>query len=163
MVPLLNPLQSRLPIAHTTGFCTQLRKGSWKGINQCHPPELGGANLGNMFGSASLASSMVQVESVLCLISDFSHILSLSLYLSLSIFISSHLSKKGQVPAFPGLLLHSFSHHTATSFPAQRPLGNDLLKLERCLFILWSPLTSNAELQPSPIYQPPRPPAALTL
>ncbi|KAJ5842438.1 uncharacterized protein N7525_000179 [Penicillium rubens] len=98
---------------------------------------------------------------VLCLISDFSHILSLSI--SLSIFISSHLSKKGQVPAFPGLLLHSFSHHTATSFPAQRPLGNDLLKLERCLFILWSPLTSNAELQPSPIYQPPRPPAALTL
>ncbi|KAJ5615480.1 hypothetical protein N7537_000594 [Penicillium hordei] len=55
----------------------------------------------------------------------------------------------------------TLSHHTATSFPAQRPLGNDLKALS--LFILWSPLTSNAELQPSSIYQPPRPPAALTL
>ena len=36
------------------------------------------------------------------------------------------------VPALPGLLLY-FPHHTATSFSRPRPLGNDLLKLERCL------------------------------
>ncbi|KAJ5406906.1 hypothetical protein N7465_008190 [Penicillium sp. CMV-2018d] len=64
-----------------------------------------------------------------------------------------------QFPRFPDY--YSLSHHTATSFPAQRQLGNDLKALS--LFIFWSPLTSNAELQPSPIYQPPRPPAALTL
>ncbi|KAJ5208202.1 hypothetical protein N7449_002581 [Penicillium cf. viridicatum] len=68
-------------------------------------------------------------------------------------------SSPPQFPRFPDY--YSLSHHTATSFPAQRPLGNDLKALS--LFILWSPLTSNAELQPSPIYQPPRPPAALTL
>ncbi|KAJ5694126.1 hypothetical protein N7536_004538 [Penicillium majusculum] len=102
---------------------------------RCHPPELNGVNLGNMDRRVSKRICTTQdlpVRSV-----------------RLPIF-----------PRFPDYY-SSLSHHTATSFPAQRPLGNDLKALS--IFILWSPLTSNAELQPSPIYQPPRPPAALTL
>ncbi|KAJ5954371.1 hypothetical protein N7501_008650, partial [Penicillium viridicatum] len=79
----------------------------------------------------------------------------------ISLFVQS-VCRLPQFPRFPDY--YSLSLITPPRlFPpkAQRPLGNDLKALS--LVIFWSPLTSNAELQPSPIYQPPRPPAALTL
>ncbi|KAJ5879495.1 hypothetical protein N7455_002960 [Penicillium solitum] len=115
------------------------------------------------YGSASFQ--------VLSFLSFLSHFLSITFIYSLSSIKTAkveNLYNPGspcsfsppQFPRFPDYY-SSLPHHTATSFPAQRPLGNDLKALS--IFILWSPLTSNAELQPSPIYQPPRPPAALTL
>ncbi|KUM60292.1 hypothetical protein ACN42_g6827 [Penicillium freii] len=193
MVPLLNPLQSRLFADRTHNWILYpiekrvLGGGKIEGkkaFQTCQPPELNGANLGN-YGSANSNLGLVFQREPYRVVSSFSSIIFLSfrpfLSHSLSItFIYSLIYQKGQdrksvrprislfvqsvcrLPQFPRFPdYYSLSHHTATSFPAQRQLGNDLKALS--LFIFWSPHTSNAELQPSPIYQPPRPPAALTL
>ncbi|KAJ5409784.1 uncharacterized protein N7487_004143 [Penicillium crustosum] len=172
MVPLLNPPQSRLFADRTHDWILYPIEKRVLGEERTpsRPLDAMVQAVSTTGTQRSKPCSIIFVISVIPLISSpFSfyhlHLLSLS---SIKTARVENLYDPGSpcsfspfadFPAFPGLSL--FSHHTATSFPAQRPLGNDLKALS--LFILWSSLTSNAELQPSPIYQPPRPPAALTL
>ncbi|KAJ5944846.1 hypothetical protein N7516_005014 [Penicillium verrucosum] len=142
MVPLLNPLQSRLFADRTHNRIL-------------YPIEK--RILGGTHGSSSVnhRNSTEQTRVVSSVLYHFSIISPISLLFSLSITFIYSLSsiKRAKVENLydPG------SPCSSSPFAD----WNDLKALS--LYILWSPLTSNAELQPSPIYQPPRPPAALTL